>query len=134
MQSASVALPQTDKTPVSSTDLAIQRTRLAFERTTMAWIRTSISLISFGFTIYKFFDLFKKEEVTSRAAVFGPRRMALFMISIGLLALVVAVIERWNQGRSLPGAGLARYSLATIVAALVGIMGVLTFLAVFLRQ
>ena len=35
--------------------LALDRTRLAYERTLMAWVRTATSLISFGFTIYKFF-------------------------------------------------------------------------------
>jgi uncharacterized membrane protein YidH (DUF202 family) len=40
----------------SGTRLAIDRTRLAYERTMMAWIRTAASLISFGFTIYKFFQ------------------------------------------------------------------------------
>src|SRR6187200_3305719 len=38
------------------TALALDRTRLAHERTLMAWIRTAMSLISFGFTIYKFFQ------------------------------------------------------------------------------
>ena len=37
--------------------LAVDRTRLAHERTMMAWIRTGVSLISFGFTIYKFFHI-----------------------------------------------------------------------------
>ena len=40
----------------SGTRLAVDRTRLAYERTLMAWVRTSISLITFGFTIYKFFQ------------------------------------------------------------------------------
>ena len=39
------------------TRLAVDRTRLAYERTLMAWVRTATSLISFGFTIYKFFQL-----------------------------------------------------------------------------
>ena len=38
------------------TALALDRTRLAHERTLMAWARTATSLISFGFTIYKFFQ------------------------------------------------------------------------------
>ncbi len=38
------------------TSLALDRTRLAHERTLMAWVRTAVSLISFGFTIYKFFQ------------------------------------------------------------------------------
>ncbi len=40
----------------TGTRLAVDRTRLAHERTLMAWVRTATSLISFGFTIYKFFE------------------------------------------------------------------------------
>ena len=39
------------------TRLAYERTVLAHERTLMAWLRTAVSLITFGFTIYKFFAL-----------------------------------------------------------------------------
>jgi len=43
--------------PLRSTNaLALERTRLAHDRTMMAWIRTATSLISFGFTIHKFFE------------------------------------------------------------------------------
>ncbi len=45
-----------------STALAVERTRLAHERTLMAWVRTSVSLISFGFTIYKFFEYLRESE------------------------------------------------------------------------
>ena len=31
---------------------------VALDRTLMAWVRTATSLISFGFTIYKFFSSF----------------------------------------------------------------------------
>ena len=40
-----------------ATKLAFDRTRAAYERTMMAWIRTATSLITFGFTIYKFFQI-----------------------------------------------------------------------------
>ena len=111
----------------------ISTTELAYERTTMAWIRTAISLISFGFTIYKFFDLFKKEEATPHG-IFGPRRLALSMIGLGLFSLLAAVLQRWHDNKRIPGAGSMRHSLATIVAALVGIIGVLTFITVVFRQ
>src|SRR5262249_28618447 len=45
------ATPEVDR----STELALERTRAAYERTMMAWIRTATSLITFGFTVYKFF-------------------------------------------------------------------------------
>ena len=50
----------------NSTKLAYDRTRLAYERTLMAWVRTGTSLITFGFTIYKFFEEFHKAEQVAR--------------------------------------------------------------------
>jgi putative membrane protein len=41
----------------SLTQLAFARTRAAYERMMMAWIRTATSLITFGFSIYKVFQL-----------------------------------------------------------------------------
>jgi inner membrane protein YidH len=46
----------------SGMDLSLRRTFMAQERTLMAWIRTSVCLISFGFSIYKFFDYLAKAE------------------------------------------------------------------------
>jgi len=46
----------------TSTKLAIERTRLAHERTLMAWVRTATSLISFGFTVYKFFQYLRESQ------------------------------------------------------------------------
>ena len=40
-----------------STKLSYDRTRLAYENTMMAWVRTATSLITFGFSIYKFFSV-----------------------------------------------------------------------------
>src|SRR5262245_38352092 len=81
----------TSKTP-DSTMLAVERTRLAHERTLMAWVRTATSLISFGFTIYKFFQYLHGSEETP-AQTLGTRHFALLMILVGLVALVVATID-----------------------------------------
>ena len=43
------------ETEPDSNELAMERTMLAHERTLMSWLRTAMSLMSFGFTIYKFF-------------------------------------------------------------------------------
>src|SRR5678815_4129797 len=77
----------------TSTDLAVDRTRLAHERTLMAWVRTSASLISFGFTIYKFFQYMRDQGQPVEDRTFGPRQFALFLIAIGLIALVLATIQ-----------------------------------------
>lgn len=65
----------------AGTTLAVDRTRLAHERTLMAWVRTATSLISFGFTIYKFFQIeFAKEGARAVDRLIGPREFALIMI------------------------------------------------------
>src|SRR5262249_44507939 len=74
--------------------LALRRTFLAHERTLMAWIRTSVSLISFGFTIYKFFQYLVETKIgTTTHALLSPRRFALCMIGVGVLTLAVATID-----------------------------------------
>ena len=74
---------------LSNTDLAFERTILAENRTLMAWIRTAISLISFGFTIYKFFH----ENVDSGERVLTPRRVGMLMITIGMFALIWGLVD-----------------------------------------
>ena len=75
----------------AATQLALDRTRLAHERTLMAWVRTSTSLISFGFTIYKFFQYLQREtdRPLPASALLGPAQFALMMIGIGLTALLL---------------------------------------------
>ena len=73
----------------TGTRLAVDRTRLAYERTMMAWIRTAASLISFGFTIYKFFQLELKKPAAADRLI-GSRGFALIMIGTGLVALLLA--------------------------------------------
>jgi putative membrane protein len=99
----------------------------------MAWIRTSVSLISFGFSIYEFFDYFRGEKAPARGIV-GPRQFALFMIGTGLFVLAGAAVQHWSELRRLPRAGRVPRSLATAVAALIFILGVLALIAVILRQ
>ena len=121
-----------------ATKLAVDRTRLAHERTLMAWVRTSTSLISFGFTIYKFFQyLQEKDQGAAHATLIGPRGFALLMIGIGLTALVLATVEHRRSLRALRaeyGGGVVPYSLATFIGALIGLLGFLGLLAVAFRQ
>lgn len=92
-----------------ATRLAVDRTRLAYERTLMAWTRTAMSLISFGFTIYKFFQYLREGRPVAEAGILGPRGFALLMIGSGLAALVFATLEHrgawkrseWNTARCL---------------------------------
>jgi hypothetical protein len=51
----------------TSTKLSYDRTRLAYENTMMAWVRTATSLITFGFSVYKFFQFgVKRAEGAAR--------------------------------------------------------------------
>jgi putative membrane protein len=78
----------------TGTRLAYERTRLASERNMMAWIRTATSLISFGFTVYKFFEFEAgKSTPAATGSVLSPRVFALIMIGTGLVALLLSTIE-----------------------------------------
>ena len=116
-----------------NTKLAIDRTRLAHERTLMAWVRTATSLISFGFTIYKFFQFLREGQAPAQGMI-GLRAFAMLMIGIGLTALFLATLEHRRDRRRLEVEyGQLPYSLAAVVAALVAVLGVLGFLSVMLR-
>ena len=119
-----------------STALAVERTRLAHERTLMAWVRTSVSLISFGFTIYKFFQYVRENaEGNPAASALNPRRFGMAMITVGLFMLVVAAVQHRRDLKVLDARyGKGPRSLATIVAMLVFALGILAFLGVLLRQ
>ncbi|MFT3883218.1 MAG: DUF202 domain-containing protein [Gemmatales bacterium] len=110
--------------------LALERTWLAHERTLMAWTRTATSLITFGFTLYKFFEyLHERGEVVRANQVLGARTFGLTMIGIGVLTLVIASVQHRIQTQRLrahyPG---APFSLALLLACLIACLGVLGFI------
>jgi putative membrane protein len=119
----------------SSTQLAAVRTRLAYERTLMAWIRTATSLITFGFTIYKFFQIELARGGAKSDRLIGPTQFALAMIVIGLVSLLMATLEHRRDLKALneeyPG---GRRSLARVFAALISLLGLLALLMVLFRQ
>jgi putative membrane protein len=117
-----------------ATRLALDRTRLAYERTLMAWTRTATSLISFGFTIYKFFEYVRQDSPATDTGL-GPRGFALLMIAIGLGALALATIEHQRRMRALQAeyGAAVRHSLAAVVAASIAVLGVAGLLTVLLK-
>ena len=76
----------------------------------MAWVTTATSLISFGFTIYKFFQYLQEQQGPLRERAFGPRQYATLMIVIGLVALVFAAFQHRGDmkdvARALPRSAL----------------------------
>jgi putative membrane protein len=118
----------------SNDELALDRTRLAHERTMMAWIRTSASMISFGFTIYKFFD-FSKEANLVQGGIFTPRLFAIFLIATGLFVLVAAAIQNWSELSRLRRAGAhVPRSMAGAVAILMSFLGIMALIATITRE
>jgi putative membrane protein len=119
----------------TGTKLAVDRTWLAHERTVLAWVRTAASLISFGFTIYKFFQLELGNRLHPGETLIGPRGFAVLLIATGIGSLVVAYIEHYQTTRSMRAAygDIIPTSLAGIVAGVVGGLGVLAIVTVALR-
>lgn len=135
-----------EKTAVSSpeklavtTRLAFERTRGAYERTMMAWIRTGTSLITFGFVVYKFFQLeiagtVSKTGPLIETSLVGPREFGLILIGIGLLSILLGTYEHQRDLRALrkeypdmPRSG------TQLTAALMTIFGLLALVAVIHR-
>jgi inner membrane protein YidH len=126
----------TDRAPEldTSTRLAFVRTRAAFERTMLSWIRTATSLITFGFSIYKFFQL-EAPGREQQNRLIGPREFAFMLVTIGLVSLLLATLQNRQNIRALGAqyAGKQR-SLTVVVAALISILGFLALTAMIFRQ
>ena len=121
---------------MATDDLALRRTFLAHERTLMAWIRTSTSLISFGFTIYKFFEYLVQTNLVDRPPhrFFGPRSFALCMISVGVTTLATAAIDYQRSLKILEREhGLKYRSLAGKLTGLMFFLGLGLLIVVLLR-
>jgi len=130
--------PEPSATPPApfnmQTHLAWIRTRMALERTLMSWNRTSLSLISFGFTIYQFFDKFQ-------TAAFGPDAphpraplaLGLALILAGILGTAIVLYQYHTMVRYLQGEpfrtnaaqeGMPRWSLLVALTTFLGLVGV----------
>jgi putative membrane protein len=124
------------KTLDTGTRLAVDRTRLAYERTLMAWVRTATSLISFGFTIYKFFQFESGRGAVAAASthLLTPRQFGMIMITTGLTALALATIDhRRNMRRMQAEYGTADRSVSMAVAVVVSGMGLVALVAALFR-
>jgi putative membrane protein len=118
----------------TGTRLAVERTQLAHERTLMAWVRTATSLISFGFTIYKFFGFEAGKALVQPGQLLSPRTFAMIMIGTGLIALAFSTFEHRQSMRQMRAEfGITTRSVSLVVAAIVSVLGLLAFFAALLR-
>jgi putative membrane protein len=119
--------------PDIATTLAYERTRIAYERTMMAWIRTAASLITFGFSLYKFFE-FELKGAPPGGMLLGPRGFGIALICVGLLSLLLGTFEHGRDMRALR----QRYvdmpkSMSGVVALVLGALGLCALAAGILR-
>jgi putative membrane protein len=117
-----------------ATQLAAARNFLAYERTLMAWTRTSVSLISFGFTLFKFFQYIVEHEPGKHVDhVLGPKTIGAVMIGIGTSMLLLASVMHRKQlvelRKSYPE---TPFSQSLILAVLITILGLMMLAAVLL--
>ena len=129
------SIPQksSNELALDRTHMAVSRTVAAYDRTLMAWVRTCVSLISFGFTIYKFFQTFAEKGVEHALGFFGPRQMGILMISIGLTTLLMATVQNYIELKKLKKANpdfRIPFSISKILAILIILLAMfLLFLA-----
>lgn len=126
-------LPPNDGGTLDGAEMARDRTWLAHERTLMAWVRTATSMITFGFTIYKFFQFEAPHTVPH--VILTPRDFGLIMISIGLITLLLAIVSRRKQSAALSREiRQKRTSLSEIIAILMFAFGILVLAATAWRS
>jgi putative membrane protein len=109
--------------------MAADRTWMAHERTLMAWVRTSTSMISFAFTIYKFFQFEGGSGAPITRGFFTPRLFAISLVAIAMTTLTLAVISHRREARTLTSYAGPRRSMAEVVACLMSVFGLIVLLS-----
>ena len=74
------------------TGMSFQRTRLAADNSLMSVIRTSLSLISFGFTIFQFFQRLMKDGAVEADASHAARNFGRTLVWLGVGLLIIGII------------------------------------------
>ncbi len=99
----------------------------------LSWVRTATSLITFGFSVYKFFQIEQTERV--QKYLVGPRQFGLLLVAVGLLSLLLATLEFRRNIQVLGRQYSERtYSPTVMLAGLISILGVAAFIVMLLRQ
>jgi putative membrane protein len=119
--------------PDLSTQLAFDRTRVAFERTMLSWIRTGTSLITFGFGVYKFFQIEQKPE--AQDYIIGAQQFGLILVGIGLVALALGALEYRQNMRELSAGYAGKPSwLVMMFGGSIAALGIAAFVVMLIRQ
>jgi putative membrane protein len=109
---------------------------MSADRTLMAWIRTSVSMISFGFTIYKFFQyLLESSLTTGHLQQNAPRNFGVALVSLGMVLLAMAIVEYFLFQRKLSRLSGQKFPISTtlIASLLLSLFGILVLLNLLFR-
>ena len=119
----------------AQTRLAFERTRVSYDRTMMSWIRTATSLISFGFAVYKFFQIELGINKAQPNLFIGVQEFSLLLVAAGILALLLGAADHWRNMQRLRAQdpSLPR-SLSGVLTACIFAIGVLILLAVIFKE
>jgi putative membrane protein len=118
----------------TSTALAQMRTIMAADRTLMAWTRTALALLSFSFTIYKVLEGI--QEKGKAVHPHAPQAAGLFLAGMGVLSMVMGstqyalTVRELNKLQTFP----RFFRAPAIMAALLGLIGVVLFVGIALRK
>jgi putative membrane protein len=116
-------------TMVDANEMARSRTAMAADRTLMAWVRTALSMISFGFTIAKFFQ-YLAESGKPLHNQNAPRNMGAALVLLGVGGVIAAVLQHRHTLREL---GLdrpaAQWSVTVITALAIAAIGAVVFVS-----
>ena len=116
------------------TDLSALRTVMAADRSLMAWLRTGLSLIGFGFTIYKFLEYVAEQGTRITFRENGPRDIGLFLIGLGTLSLIFAVVDYWKSLKRLSKEfDCSPWRTPLFAASCVALLGLFLILLIVLR-
>jgi putative membrane protein len=118
----------------TATRLAFENAYLAYENTRMSWVRTALGMISFGFTIAKFFELVREKQ-GAHSTLLDPPTVGILMIVIGLLALALSGLQHARGVKALREQcpSLPKLSVASTTATAIWLLGVLALLGAILR-
>src|SRR5271154_3837508 len=117
-----------------SNQLALERTWMAHERTLMAWVRTATAMISFGFTVYKFFQLEGSKLNQPAHDALSPRLFSILITSAGLFALFMALISHHYDMQPMRKFLGGKRSLAQIFGLIIFLLGTFALLATIRRE
>ena len=102
----------------------------------MAWLRTAIAMITFGFTLYKAIQYARQLGIKRTGALLSASSFALFMIIVGLVALIIATIQHIRYARAMRAVDLELpvFSVATLLALLFASVGAFALISAVLRD